>query len=76
MITDLQQLHDFLRNEGERIQREISNYLQLNQTAMGSTKMIADNIVLWKETATRERFAGAQPALPSIELEAKLRSQS
>ena len=31
---------------------EISDYLQLSQTAMGSTKMITDNIVLWKETAT------------------------
>jgi hypothetical protein len=52
VISDLQQLHDFLHNEGERIQREISDYLQLSQTAMGSTKMITDNIVLWKETAT------------------------
>jgi hypothetical protein len=51
VISDLQQLHDFLHNEGERIQREISDYLQLSQTAMGSTKMIADNIVLWKQTA-------------------------
>jgi esterase/lipase superfamily enzyme len=60
VISDLQQLHDFLHNEAERIQREISDYLQLSQTAMGSTKMIADNIVLWKETAhstagTREK---------------------
>jgi hypothetical protein len=64
VISDLQQLHDFLHNEGERIQREISDYLQLSQTAMGSTKMIADNIVLWKETAhstahTREKRSAA-----------------
>jgi hypothetical protein len=50
VILDLQQLHDFLHNEGERIQREISDYLQLSRTAMGSTKLIADNIVFWKET--------------------------
>jgi hypothetical protein len=51
VISDLQQLHDFLHNEGERIRREISDYLHQSQTAMGSTKIIADNILLWKRTA-------------------------
>ena len=50
-ILDLRQLRDFLRSEGERIQREISGYLQLNHTAIGSTKSIVDNIVQWKKTA-------------------------
>jgi hypothetical protein len=50
-IVDLRQLRDFLHSEGERIQSEISGYLQLSQTAMGSTKIIIDNIVLWKEAA-------------------------
>jgi hypothetical protein len=44
-ISDLQ-LHDFLHSESERIQQEIADYLQLSQTAMGSTKIIANNIVL------------------------------
>jgi hypothetical protein len=51
VISELQQLHDFLHNESERVQQEISDYLRLSQTAMGSTRIIADNIVLWKETA-------------------------
>src|ERR1700687_5963882 len=51
VISDLQQLHDCLHGEGERVQREISNYVQLSQTAMGSTRFIADNIVHWKEAA-------------------------
>jgi hypothetical protein len=50
-IVDLGQLRDFLRSEGERIQREISGYLQLNQIAIGSTKSIVDQIVHWKEAA-------------------------
>jgi hypothetical protein len=50
-ISDLQQLRDFLHSEGERIQREISGYLQLNRTAIGSTKSIVDNIVQWKKAA-------------------------
>ena len=66
-IVDLRQLRDFLHSEGERIQSEISGYLQLSQTAMGSTKIIADNILLWKERAhsgvrTLERNAAIEPA--------------
>jgi hypothetical protein len=43
-ITDLTQLRDFLHAEGERIKREISGYLQFNQVAMDSTKLVVDNI--------------------------------
>jgi hypothetical protein len=68
MISDLQQLHDFLHNEAERLQGEISDYLRLSQTAMDSTKIIADNIVLWKQAVhssgrTHEkRSAETEPA--------------
>jgi hypothetical protein len=51
VIVDLRQLRDFLHGEGERIQREISGYLQLNHIAIGSTKSIAGNIVQWKSAA-------------------------
>src|SRR5271163_4677671 len=50
-IVDLRQLRDFLYSEGERIQRELSGYLQLNQVAMGSTKSIVDSIGQWKAAA-------------------------
>jgi hypothetical protein len=43
-IADLSQVRDFLHTEGERIKREISGYLQLNQVAMGSAKFVVDNI--------------------------------
>ena len=68
-IVDLRQLRDFLHSEGERIQREISGYLQLNQLAIDSTKSIVDNIVQWKKAAPnisraseRSNFAG--PTIP------------
>jgi hypothetical protein len=51
-IADLRQLRDFLYSEGERIQREISGYLQLNHLAIDSTKSIVDNIVQWKKSGT------------------------
>jgi hypothetical protein len=51
VIVDLRQLRDFLHSEGERIQSEISGYLQLNHIAIGSTKSIVDNVVQWKKAA-------------------------
>jgi hypothetical protein len=48
-IVDLRHLRDFLHSEGERIQREISGYIQLNHIAIDSTKSIVDNIVQWKK---------------------------
>ncbi len=54
-IVDLRQLRDFLYSEGERIQREISGYIQLNQVAMGSTRSIVDSIGQWKSAASAIR---------------------
>jgi hypothetical protein len=72
VIVDLRQLRDFLHSEGERIQREISGYLQLNHIAIGSTKSIADNIVQWKKAAhsaacapERSDFVGSALPPPS-----------
>jgi hypothetical protein len=71
-IVDLRQLRDFLHSEGERIQGEISGFLQLNQVAIGSTKSIVDTIVQWKKAAhstacppERGNFAASAPPLPS-----------
>src|SRR6516225_2241507 len=50
-IVDLRQLRDFLHSEGERIQREISGYLQLNHTSISATRSIVDNIAQWKKAA-------------------------
>jgi hypothetical protein len=44
LISELESLRDLLRAEGERVQREISGYAQLSQTAMKSTRMISDNL--------------------------------
>jgi hypothetical protein len=61
VIADLRYLRDFLHREGVRVQREISGFLQLNQGAIGSTKLITDNIRPWKE--------GARGASPHSETE-------
>jgi hypothetical protein len=65
-IVDLRQLRDFLHSESERIQGEISGFLQLNHIAIGSTKSIADNIVQWKRASDeRGDFVGSAPPPPS-----------
>jgi hypothetical protein len=51
LITELESRRDLLQAEGQRVQREISGYAQLNQAAMKYTRMIADNIAQWKGTA-------------------------
>ena len=68
-IVDLRQLRDFLHSEGERIQREISGYVQLNHTSIDATRSIVDNIAQWKKAAPstsraseRSNFVG--PTIP------------
>jgi hypothetical protein len=51
LISELEGLRDLLHAEGQRVQREISGYAHLSQTAMKSTRMIADNVAQWKRAA-------------------------
>jgi hypothetical protein len=55
LISELQGLRDFLRSEGDRVQREIAGYVQLSDAAMKSTKIIADSVTQWKGTVDNAR---------------------
>lgn len=55
LIAELEGLRDLMHNEGQRIQRELAGYAQLGQTALKSTRMIADNLAQWKRTAPEQR---------------------
>ena len=58
LIAELQSLRDFLRSEGERVQREIAGYVHLSDAAMKSTKIIAESVAQWKgavDTTRAER---------------------
>ena len=48
LIGELQQLHDFMQSEGERLEREISEYAQLTKSTKSSTRLVADNMLHWK----------------------------
>lgn len=49
LIGELQNLRDYIAIEGERVQREITGYAQLNQAAMTSTRIISDSMSKWKD---------------------------
>jgi hypothetical protein len=48
LITELQSLRELLQQEGVRVQREITEYAHLSQSAMQSTKIIAESLAHWK----------------------------
>ena len=50
LIDELQTLRDYLLNEGQRIQRAITEYAQMSQTATKSTMLIAESLVQWKQS--------------------------
>jgi hypothetical protein len=44
VIRDLEGVRDMLRNEGERVSREIAGYASLSHASMTAMKVIADSI--------------------------------
>ncbi len=52
LIDELENLRSLLHAEGERVQREIAGYAKLSQSAMKSTRLIAENMAQWKTAAS------------------------
>jgi hypothetical protein len=48
LIGELQTLRALLNEEGARVQREIAEFAHLSQSAMQSTKIIAESLGQWK----------------------------
>jgi hypothetical protein len=48
LIAELTVVRDYLRSEGDRVQREITNYAQVSQAATASAKIILDSMGQWK----------------------------
>jgi hypothetical protein len=49
LIAELQTLRALLEEEGARVQRELAEYAHLSQSAMQSTKIIAESLSQWKK---------------------------
>jgi hypothetical protein len=48
VIQELQRLHDFMRDEGQRLEQEVSEYARLSKSTTTSTRLIADSMLHWK----------------------------
>jgi hypothetical protein len=48
VIRALESVRDMMRNEGERVSREIAGYASLSHAATTAMKVIADSIHEWK----------------------------
>ncbi len=48
VILELQSVRVMLRQEGERLSREISGYASLSHASMTAMKVIADSLAQWK----------------------------
>ncbi len=58
LIGELQTVRELLHNEGVRVQREIAQYAHLSQSAMQSTKIIADNLAQWQNSGNARSARG------------------
>ena len=53
VILELQGVRVMLRNEGERLSREIAGYASLSHASMTAMKVIADSLTQWKSAPNR-----------------------
>ncbi|MGC1827832.1 MAG: hypothetical protein WA723_19535 [Pseudolabrys sp.] len=52
VIRELESLRNMVRNEGERVSREIAGYAGLSHASMAAMKAISDSIKKWKDANT------------------------
>src|SRR5450830_517478 len=53
VIRELESVRAMLRNEGERVSREVAGYASLNHASMTAMKVIGDSIKQWKDGADK-----------------------
>jgi hypothetical protein len=53
VIRELESVRAMLRNEGERVSREVAGYASLNHASMTAMKVIGDSIQQWKDGADK-----------------------
>jgi hypothetical protein len=52
-IRELESVRDMMRNEGERVSREIAGYASLSHAAVTAMKVVADSIHQWKDASDK-----------------------
>ena len=49
LISELQILRETLQEQGARVERKLAEYAHLSQSAMQSTKIIAESLAQWRQ---------------------------
>lgn len=65
VILELQGVRDMLREEGDRVSREIAGYASLSHAAMTAMKVIGDSLTHWK-AAPGKNGSGSNGAQRSV----------
>ena len=52
VIRELEQVREILRNEGERVSREIASYASFSQSAVTAMKIVSDALTAWKDRSS------------------------
>ena len=53
LMAELHTLRDLLQAESARVQREITEYAHLSQSAMQTTKIITETLAMWRNRNAR-----------------------
>lgn len=54
LIMQLQDMREFLQNEGERVQQEIADFAKTSQTARDHVDLMADHLMQWRSGVETE----------------------
>jgi hypothetical protein len=52
IIRELESMSDLLRNEGERVSRELAGYSSLSQSSVAAMKILSDSVKAWKDRSS------------------------
>jgi hypothetical protein len=52
VIEELRTMREFLRSEGDRVQREIAGYATVSQAAAASMKVISESMEQWRSSSS------------------------
>ena len=55
VIRDLENVSHMLRNESERISREVNGYASLNRAATATMKVVTESLKQWKERPSQNK---------------------
>ena len=52
IIRELESIRDLLRNEGERVSRELASHNSLGQSSVTAIKILSDSVKAWKDRSS------------------------